>query len=175
MRPQPTILSMSSPPGDGTTFQSHEQHCKERTIIMTARYLAKESLSDRRNQSRFRNVKLLIGCYVGISVLTLAAIVLLRNNTAIVTPAVWVRGTIVAASALFTALFTDQMTRGSSSGFLRLRLVSAIMFVAIVVIIALPDPFPLWLKIEQGVCGLLLLGVVLIVNGKQLRSAFAKK
>jgi len=46
------------------------------------------------------------------------------------------------------------------------------MLVAIVVIIALPGTFPLWMKFEQGVCGLLLLGVALIVNGKHLRSVF---
>jgi hypothetical protein len=49
------------------------------------------------------------------------------------------------------------------------------MLVAIAVIIALPGTFPLWMKIEQGVCGLLLLGVVLVVNGKHLRSAFATR
>jgi hypothetical protein len=46
------------------------------------------------------------------------------------------------------------------------------MLVAIVVIIALPGTFPLWLKGEQAVCGLLLLGVALLVNGKHLRSVF---
>jgi hypothetical protein len=100
---------------------------------------------------------------------------LLRNNTAIVTPAVWVRGTIVVASALLTTSFAAQMARGSSAGYLRLRLVSAIMLVAIVVIIALPGTFPLWMKIEQGVCGLLLLGVVVVVNSKHLRSVFATR
>ena len=34
---------------------------------------------------------------------------------------------------------------------LRLRVVTAIMAVAIVVIIALPGMFPLWFKLEQGV------------------------
>jgi len=67
------------------------------------------------------------------------------------------------------------MARGSSRGHLRLRLVSAIMLVAIAVIIALPGTFPLWMKSEQGVCGLLLLGVVVVVNGKHLRSTFATK
>jgi hypothetical protein len=36
----------------------------------------------------------------------------------------------------------------------RLRIVSAVVLVAIVVIIAPPGGFPLWLKIEQGGCGL---------------------
>jgi hypothetical protein len=49
------------------------------------------------------------------------------------------------------------------------------MVAAIAVIIALPGTFPLWMKIEQGVCGLILLGVVVIVNGRRLRSLFAAK
>jgi hypothetical protein len=49
------------------------------------------------------------------------------------------------------------------------------MVAAIAVIIALPGTFPLWMKIEQGVCGLILLGVVVIVNGRHLRSLFAAK
>ena len=49
------------------------------------------------------------------------------------------------------------------------------MLAAIAVIIAVPGSFPLWMKIEQGVCGLLLLGVVAIVNGRQLRAGFAAR
>jgi hypothetical protein len=47
--------------------------------------------------------------------------------------------------------------------------------VAIVFIIALPGTFPMWMKIEQGVCGLVLIGVVVLVNGKHIRSLFAAK
>jgi hypothetical protein len=142
---------------------------------MNIQSVAEERLNHPRSRTAFRNVKLLVGSYLGISVLTLVAIILLRDNTTIVTPAVWVRGTIVVASALLTTFFAVQMARGSSGGYLRLRLVSAIMLVAIVVIIALPGTFPLWMKIEQSICGLLLLGVVVIVNGKHLRLTFATK
>jgi hypothetical protein len=69
-------------------------------------------------------------------------------------------------------VFAARLARGSRRAHLRLRLVSAIMLVAIVVIIAIPGGFPVWLKVEQGVCGLLLLGVVLIVNGRRMRSLF---
>lgn len=142
---------------------------------MNTQSISQERLSNLRGQAAFRTVKLLIGSYLGVSVLTLAAIIFFRNNADIVTTPVWVRGIIVTASALLTHLFASQMARGSSSGYLRLRLVSAIMCVAIVVIIALPGTFPLWMKIEQGICGLLLLGVVVIVNGKYLRSTFATR
>jgi hypothetical protein len=32
-----------------------------------------------------------------------------------------------------------------------------------------------WLRIEQAVCGLLLLGVAVLVNGRELRSRFAAR
>jgi hypothetical protein len=119
-----------------------------------------------------RSVQLLTAAYLTLSVLTLVAIIALRNHAAIVNDAVWVRGTIVVASSLLTFAFARRAARGSRKGFLRLRLVSGIMLVAIVVIIALPGTFPVWLKCEQAVCGLLLLGVALLVNGRHLRSVF---
>jgi hypothetical protein len=51
---------------------------------------------------------------------------------------------------------------------LRLRIVTAIMLVAIVVIISLPGTFPLWLKLEQAICGLLLLPVVVLINRRRV-------
>ena len=47
--------------------------------------------------------------------------------------------------------------------------------VAIVVITAMPGTFPSWMKIEQGVCGVLLLGVAALINGTHLRSMFASQ
>jgi len=113
-----------------------------------------------------QRVRLLVGAYLGLSVLTLVAIILLRNNAAMVSTLVWIRGSIVAASALLTTIFTAQMARGSRARYRRVRLVSAIIVVAIGVIIWLPGTFPLWLKVKQGVCGVLLLSVVKLVNGK---------
>jgi hypothetical protein len=118
---------------------------------------------------------MLVGTYVVLSVLTLVAIVLLRNHSDLVTDAVWVRATIVVLSSLLTAMFVAQAAKGSKRGYLRLRLVSAIMLVAIAVIVALPGAFPVWLRIEQAVCGLLLLGVVLEVNSSGVRASFAAK
>jgi hypothetical protein len=130
-------------------------------------------LNHPRSLRAFRGVKLLAGGYLGISVLTLVAVVLLRDHHSIVTSAVWVRGTIVVASAALTFALTFAAARGSRGAYRRLRLVSGAMVVAIVVIIALPGTFPLWMKIEQGVCGLILIGVALVVNGRHLRSVFA--
>ncbi|WP_436529883.1 hypothetical protein [Actinoplanes sp. HUAS TT8] len=113
-----------------------------------------------------RNVVRLIGLYVALSFSTLGAIVALRDNAALVTDAVWVRGTIVAAASLLSLLFAVKALRGNRKALLRLRIVTAIMLVAIVVIVAIPGMFPLWFKLEQVACGLLLLPAVIRINRK---------
>ena len=128
-----------------------------------------------RSRSAFRGMRILVGGYLGISVATLIAIVLLRDHPAIVNSAVWIRGTIVVASALLTLSFAARAARGSRGAYRRLRIISAVMVVAIATIIALPGTFPVWMKVEQGVCGLLLIGVVIVVNGRHMRSVFAAK
>ena len=140
---------------------------------MSARSQTEEHSDHPRARTAFRGVKLLVGGYFALSVATFAAIVLLRDHSSVVNDAVWVRGTIVVASAALMTGFVRRAARGSGRAYLRLRLVSAIMVVAIAVIISLPGTFPLWMKIEQGVCGLLLIGVVVLVNRKQVRSSFA--
>ncbi len=133
------------------------------------------SYSHPRTLTAFRSLKLLVSGYLGISALALVAIVLLRNNAAAVNSAVWTRGTIVTISAFLTFAFTIRAARGSRRAYLRLRIVSAIMLVAIAVIVALPGTFPAWMKIEQGLSGLVLVGVATVVNGKHLRALFAAR
>ncbi|MFF4183464.1 hypothetical protein ACFYZ9_09760 [Streptomyces sp. NPDC001691] len=134
-----------------------------------------EHLTHPRSLAAFRATKLLLGGYLGISVLTLVAIVLLRDDSADVNSAVWVRGTIVVVSALVTYGCAVRAARGSRSAYRRLRVISGVMVVAIAAIIALPGAFPVWMKAEQGLCGVLLIAVVALVNGSHLRSLFASK
>jgi hypothetical protein len=130
-------------------------------------------LNHPRSLAAFRTVRNLVAAYVGLSLFTLAAIVLLRDHTSIVNAAVWIRGTLVCLSALLTLAFTVRTARGSRGAYRRLRIISAVIVVAIAVIISLPGTFPLWLKVEQGVCGVLLIGVTVILNGRHLRTLFA--
>jgi len=53
---------------------------------------------------------------------------------------------------------------GSRGAYRRVRILSAVMVVAIAVIVALPGMFPLWMKIDRVVCGLILLGLLLSVR-----------
>jgi O-antigen/teichoic acid export membrane protein len=104
-----------------------------------------------------RTTRILVSCYLTLSVLTLVAVFLMRDHAGLVNPAVWVRTSIVAASAALMMSFVARRA------YLRLRIVSTVMLVAIAVILAVPGDFPLWLKAEQAICGLLLLGVVIKV------------
>lgn len=120
-----------------------------------------------------RGVTRLLGGYAGISALTLVAIVLLSGHPGLVNSAVWTRGSIAAGTSLLTLRFAVLAARGSSRFLLRLRIVSAVMVVAITAIIALPGTFPLWMKIDQGVCDALLIVVVALVNSRWVRARFA--
>lgn len=131
------------------------------------------ALDHPRTTAAFRTVKLLAGGYLAISALAVVAIVLLRHHPAEVNPSVWTHGIVVAASALVAFGLAVRTARGSRRAFLRLRIASAVIVVAIAVIIALPGSFPLWMKAEQGVAGLLMLGIAVLVNRGHLRSLFA--
>jgi hypothetical protein len=140
---------------------------------MTTAQNTTPAVQDPRTQAAFRTMKALVGSYLTISTATLVAIILLRNHGTIVTSAVWVRGTIVVATALLMLGFATRTAKGSSRAYLRLRIASAIMIVAIAAIIAVPGAFPIWMKVEQGACGLILIGVAAIANGRRMRSWFA--
>ncbi|MGD9988801.1 hypothetical protein [Pseudonocardia sp.] len=109
--------------------------------------------------------------YLTVSVVALAVTALLRDDPAVATTAAWVREVVVALSACVTVALARRSAAGSPRALLRLRLVTAIMVVAIVVVISVPGVFPVWLRAEQAVCGVLLLGIVLLVNGPTLRRA----
>lgn len=118
---------------------------------------------------------MLTASYLALSVLTFVAIILLRHHPSMVNDAVWVRATIVVLSAALTFTFAVRAAAGSRGAYRRLRIFSAVMVVAIAVIIALPGLFPVWLKVEQGVCGVLLAGVAILANGRQLRMLFKEQ
>jgi len=113
--------------------------------------------------------------YLAVSVVAVVVTAVLRDDPAVATTAAWVREIIVVVSAALTVAFARRAAGGSTRAFLRLRLVTAIMAAAIVVIVAVPGAFPVWLRVEQAVCGVLLLGIVALVNGATLRRAITAR
>ena len=123
----------------------------------------------------FRAITGLLLAYLGIGIAALVAVVLLRNHPALVNGAAWVRSIIVVGTALILLSAARLAARGSRGAFLRLRIISIVTTVAIVVIVALPGTFPVWLKAEQSVCGVLMLGVALLANARPARLRFATR
>ena len=121
----------------------------------------------------FRAIKRLLLGYLGIGVVALVAVILLRHHPAEVNGAAWVRSIVVVGTALILLSAATLAGRGSRGAFRRLRVISIVTTVAIVVIVALPGTFPAWLKVEQAVCGVIMLGVALLANGRAARARFA--
>jgi hypothetical protein len=124
-------------------------------------------------RSALRTARTLVGAYLAVSALAVAALAALHDHPTLVNSASWVRASIVLVTAVLMFLFARGAARGSRRAWLRLRIVSAVMLVAIVVIVSLPGFLPAWLRIEQGGCGALLLAVVVLVNRRGVRTAFA--
>ena len=130
---------------------------------------------DATHSSRFRTMTALVATYFGVSAATVVADVLLAGNATMVTPTVWTRTVIVLVASALMLSMVLRAAKGARRSYLRLRVTSAAMTIAIVVLVSLPDFLPLWVRLEQGFCGLLLLGVVALLNGRALRSAFAAR
>jgi hypothetical protein len=126
-------------------------------------------IPDLRHRAMLRSVTALVATYLGLSVATLIAIVILRDNPVLVNTAAWVRASFAVANAALMFGFARRAMRGAPRALLRVRIISAVVLVAIAVIVSVPGTFPLWLKIEQGACGILLLGVVVLVNRRSVR------
>ena len=130
--------------------------------------------SDPTPAAALRGPKRLVAGYAAVAIATLAAIIALRNDPDLVTDAVWVRGSIVVLSSLVMFAFAAGAARGKRRAFLRLRLTSTAMTIAIAVLVALPGLFPLWMRLDQAVCGVILLAVAVTVNRKRLRDLFSR-
>jgi hypothetical protein len=114
----------------------------------------------------FRTVKLLIGGYLALSVLTVATVIVLSQaDPDLVNPEAWVRSIIVAATSLLTFAFANRAARGKPRALLRLRIVVLIPLVAFAGVL-LFLPLPLWMIVEQAVCEVLLLTTAFLIFGR---------
>lgn len=112
----------------------------------------------------------LLTAFLVISLCTVAAVVLMRHHPDLVTPAVWIRTPLVAASAAVLLLLARRAAAGHRGSFRRLRIISMVVLAAIVGVVAWPGAFPAWLRVEQAVCGVFMLSVVVRTNQRVVRS-----
>lgn len=111
-----------------------------------------------------------------VSLLALAvAAVLAIVDPAEVNWVVWLRGSVVAVASLVFVVVTRAASRGSRRAFTRMRWISIIAPIGIGLIIISPDSgYPLWMKIEQGVIGILIVAIAVLLNRRSTRAAFPK-
>jgi hypothetical protein len=111
----------------------------------------------------------LLAAFLVISVSTVVAVVLMRHDPTLVTPAVWVRTPRVASSAAVLLLVARRAAAGHRASFRRLRIISIVVLAAIVGVVAWPGAFPFGLRVEQAVCGVFMLSVVVRTNRRSSR------
>jgi hypothetical protein len=147
------------------------------TITVTTQLIAPLQVAapgDTHAAQAFARIKVLTGCYLAISALAVAATAAMQHHHAEVNSAVWSHGIGVAVSSLVMFTCAILSARGVRGAYRRLRIASVVIVVAIAVIIALPGSFPLWMKAEQGLAGLCMIGVAVLANSRPVRAAFAR-
>ncbi|MEN2742754.1 hypothetical protein ABCS02_33685 [Microbacterium sp. X-17] len=126
-------------------------------------------------RAALRPVLVLLGCFVAISAALLGFLAVLAAVGIGADIAIWIRGSFVLASGVLLLVFAASAARGSHNALVRLRIVSPIVLAAIVVIVSIPGFLPDWVRVEQAVCGALVLPVVIIVNLHRTRALFPAK
>ncbi|GAA4155888.1 hypothetical protein [Leifsonia shinshuensis] len=126
-------------------------------------------------RAALRPVLVLLGCFVALSAAFLGSLPVLAAFGVAVDIAIWIRGSFVLASAVLLLIFAIAAARGSRSALLRLRIIAPIVLAAIVVIVSIPGFLPDWVRLEQAVCGALVLPVAIIVNLPRTRALFPAK
>lgn len=133
-----------------------------------------EPLADAR-RARFRPFLVLLTVFVLVSLAMELVLVAQSVLGTAVDGAVWTRCSAVLASAIVLLLLTGGAARGSRSAWIRIRIISVVIVVAVVVIVSIPGFLPPWVRIEQGVCGGLVLPVAILVNLRRTGALFPKR
>lgn len=134
---------------------------------------ASAPLADRRRE-RFRPFLVLLGGFAVVSAAMEAVLVVQSVTGTAADGAVWTRCSLVLASSIVLLLLAVGAARGSQSAWIRVRIISVVVVVAVVVIVSIPGFLPDWVRVEQGVCGGLVLPVAILVNLPRTRGLFPK-
>lgn len=89
--------------------------------------------------------------------------------------AVWIRGSFVVASGIVLLAIARAAVRGSRSALIRLRIIMPVVLAAVIVIVSIPGLLPDWARVEQAVCGALMLPAVVAVWLPRVSILYPKK
>jgi hypothetical protein len=122
-----------------------------------------------------RRVRALVGAYLAVSLAAVGALFLHRHDHLDGNASAWVHAVIIAATALGLFSASVLASRGHRGAFMRLRVISVVLIAAVVVIVALPGSFPLWMKLAEAGGAVPMAAVAVIVNGRTLRLRFERR
>ena len=127
-----------------------------------------------RTGEAFDTVKKYVKLYGVICAITLgtAAVVAIGGPT--VTTFMWVRSAVLLAIAPVIYRLTVRASQGVRRSFERLRALTVIMPIAIIVVDLIPGVCPAWYAVMQAISALALIGAAVITRGSTLRTAYPK-
>ncbi|GAA3597747.1 hypothetical protein GCM10022419_096340 [Nonomuraea rosea] len=121
----------------------------------------------------FGRTKASVAAYGAFSVAVLVVVVLLSVTGSEVTSFMWGRTGGMVASAVVTYWLTVRAARGARWAYVRVRVISVVVPIAIVAIDAIPGALPAWFVAMQLAGALALVPAAFVVNGARLRAAFS--
>jgi hypothetical protein len=125
-------------------------------------------------RAAFRPILVLLIAFLAVSAAMLAFLGVLSAVGVGVDSAIWIRCSFVFASAVVLLLISGGAARGSRAAWVRLRIISPVVVIAVIVIVSIPGFLPDWVRVEQAVCGLLVLPVAIIANLPRTGSHFSR-
>lgn len=130
------------------------------------------STAETARRAAFRPVLVLLAAFLAVSTAMLAVLVTLTAIGVGLDPAIWIRCSLVFGSSIVLLLIATRAARGSRSALIRLRIIAPVVVIAVAVIVSIPGFLPGWVRVEQAVCGALVLPVAIMVNRARVRSHF---
>ena len=123
-------------------------------------------------RAALRPVLVLLTAFTGVSLAMLGVLIVQSTLGIAVDTAVWVRCSLVFASGVVMLLIARSASRGSRAAWVRIRIISPIVLVAVIVIVSIPGFLPDWVRVEQALCGLLVLPAAILLNRPRMGRHF---
>ncbi len=128
--------------------------------------------SDAARRAAFRPVIVLFTAFLVVSIAMEAVLIAQSATGGDVAIAIWIRCSLVLGSAVVLLLIALSAARGSRPAWVRLRIIAPIVVVAVIVIVSIPGFLPDWVRLEQAVCGALVLPAAILVNLPRMRAHY---
>jgi len=128
--------------------------------------------ADVARRTALRPVLILLAGFLVVSAAMEVVLIVLSMTKGAVDSAIWSRCSLVLASSIVLLRFAVGAARGARRSWFRVRIIIPIVVIAVVAVVSIPGFLPDWVRVEQGVCGALVLGVAILVNLPRARALF---